>query len=1171
MAEGTPVEYDPFAGAPVPVDHDPFAASAGPTPVEYDPFASVPKDIPADLPLTDEELAAQGQKPDMKKPEASVPEKIKGTAEATAALVSGATTGAIGGVKGFATGLAHEILNGTFGTQESVDRVANSMEQGMANWTFAPRTAEGQRQTQALGEWVGENVPAVMPMGVELEVATRMATPLARVQAGKVTKWVGDRVKKKGVIDVPEVEAELQKAKLPVPDDSALRKMTEQMDELRVQQAVEEHAATLAKREKELASAPAEQAKLFNRAMTDAERKAVADYKATPVDVARLRARDRQRQLAELELKLRTEQERHAVAQKTYQEALKLQKETEAKQLVIDAGTGGNVIHGRATPSKLSTILNDVQSRVEQISPELGMALRRVTQRTATRTNDAIKQFDKFYGSQQYKSLSKNTKAMLDEALANGDTELTDSILASREGLADLYHKNVRKPLEAVQKERIAGGQDGFIESYFPRVVRDVKGLRKALGRENGDKLRQALADAQREKNATTHAGPLTEQEIASVVGRMVGGRPVKVLKDRRIRAVTPELRKYYSSSRDALIDYFHNHNAGKATKEFFDNTLGYETKLGETVDANKLTKIIGNSIKAGTLTGEQADELVPLLAAQFGIGRHGVGGTQHAFKNLFTMGTLGSPLSTLTQFGDLAPVMKQMGVVDTFRAMLPSNRALSVYDVGVRELSKDLRTAHGTALAVRRVLRAIKFDQLDTVMAKTGVNASFLKWRKAAKNITPELTRKLNDLFGEDAAAVTRDLQKGELTDNVKSLLLWDMGKIRPVGREDMPLFYQQHPNLRWAFSLQSWTLKQLNLMRNQAFEDMRLGRKSEAVKNFLAFTVLMGITNGITQDAKDFIRGKEIDPMSNFVTGAFSLGMSGKYVIDALNRGKGEQAIGSIIPVVGIGIDAMQNAWSGFVTGQKPMDDAVIEMFPATRNWKALFDSGIPQGIAGAALNMVMPEAGAAYAPPANYSAVPKDATPLAPQPVAAENNLPAGWEPLADPFGGGPKTRVRRITTPKSAPVAEKFKASKELLVDREGDVGETYQHKMADGTLDKPTAGIGHVLSETELKKYPVGTPIPQAVRDEWFKKDSAKAFAAAQKQAKEIGRPDMVPVLTSVNFQLGTDWNGKFKKTWKLLKDGQWLEAADEAARSKWNEQTPVRVQDFQRAIREGIE
>lgn len=116
----------------------------------------------------------------------------------------------------------------------------------------------------------------------------------------------------------------------------------------------------------------------------------------------------------------------------------------------------------------------------------------------------------------------------------------------------------------------------------------------------------------------------------------------------------------------------------------------------------------------------------------------------------------------------------------------------------------------------------------------------------------------------------------------------------------------------------------------------------------------------------------------------------------------------------------------------------------------------------------------------------------------------------------------------------------------------------------------TGGIGHLLSEEEQQLYPEGTEIPQEVVDGWFKADLASAKKAAEEQAQELPEapPKLIEALVSVNFQLGSNWNKEHKNTWKLLLEGEWKKAAEEAARSKWNEQTPKRVKDFQEALLE---
>ena len=150
--------------------------------------------------------------------------------------------------------------------------------------------------------------------------------------------------------------------------------------------------------------------------------------------------------------------------------------------------------------------------------------------------------------------------------------------------------------------------------------------------------------------------------------------------------------------------------------------------------------------------------------------------------------------------------------------------------------------------------------------------------------------------------------------------------------------------------------------------------------------------------------------------------------------------------------------------------------------------------------------------------------------------------------------------------------------EHLDEREGNIDKSYLD-----SLGKLTGGIGHLLLEDEIKKYPKGTKIPQEVRDRWIQEDSVKAWDAAIDQANDMGLSEheqFIEALGSVNFQLGTNWmgEGKFPSAYKALKAGDFKEAIDqlewvnprkkEKGASTWKQQTPVRVRDFVKAITE---
>jgi GH24 family phage-related lysozyme (muramidase) len=133
---------------------------------------------------------------------------------------------------------------------------------------------------------------------------------------------------------------------------------------------------------------------------------------------------------------------------------------------------------------------------------------------------------------------------------------------------------------------------------------------------------------------------------------------------------------------------------------------------------------------------------------------------------------------------------------------------------------------------------------------------------------------------------------------------------------------------------------------------------------------------------------------------------------------------------------------------------------------------------------------------------------------------------------------------------------------LIADREGRRNDVYED-----SLGKPTVGIGHLVVAGDNLK--LGDRITDEQVTSLFKQDSAPAMRAARSQALEAGITDssFIPYLASVNFQLGTRWTATFPRTWKMIVDGKYEDAAEALEGTLWATQTPVRVKDFQDALR----
>lgn len=140
---------------------------------------------------------------------------------------------------------------------------------------------------------------------------------------------------------------------------------------------------------------------------------------------------------------------------------------------------------------------------------------------------------------------------------------------------------------------------------------------------------------------------------------------------------------------------------------------------------------------------------------------------------------------------------------------------------------------------------------------------------------------------------------------------------------------------------------------------------------------------------------------------------------------------------------------------------------------------------------------------------------------------------------------------------------FEEFKEHLKLREGVRNDVYLD-----SLGNPTVGVGHlVLPEDGLS---VGDTISDAQVDAFLDRDAQWAWDAAQQQMEEAGIDDpcFQVALGSVNYQLGSGWRDKFPNTWRAIAEGRYCEAADMLDGTRWQEQTPVRVADFQAALRD---
>lgn len=109
----------------------------------------------------------------------SMQERITGAQEAALATGTAMTGGAVGTFAGMVKGLAQELRSGEFGTHEAARRIEESAAEMAQRYTRAPRTEEGQRYVEAIGD-VAEQFEPLAPFAPQIGIAAKAARAMPK-------------------------------------------------------------------------------------------------------------------------------------------------------------------------------------------------------------------------------------------------------------------------------------------------------------------------------------------------------------------------------------------------------------------------------------------------------------------------------------------------------------------------------------------------------------------------------------------------------------------------------------------------------------------------------------------------------------------------------------------------------------------------------------------------------------------------------------------------------------------------------------------------------------------------------------------------------------------------------------------------------------------------------
>jgi hypothetical protein len=592
----------------------------------------------------------------------------------------------------------------------------------------------------------------------------------------------------------------------------------------------------------------------------------------------------------------------------------------------------------RKTASKY---LTPVITRLNRINPMFGRILQNLDTAIRTRSFQYRKQTEMFFNKlnavkgaefQELKQLIFFSPTPEEANLPSNKAKMQrrDALL-HKHGLLNMYRLDVQPILEEIYTEYNALGMPkiGYLEDYFPRVIKDLEGLIKSYGHKtkrtfemlvNEENIRRSEM-----KDADGNPAPLPEMqetERARFFQDFLQGKfrldlnGVKLpgnVKAREIQLIPEDKLKFYDDPGVAFGKY--TTNMARAIESF--KVVG-DTKKGEGRLLGSLGQLTEELFSSGQIDWADANELkslTELITSQFQA-------ENEILKSLGTltyMATLINPGPVLVQIMDLYKVALYRGlggvVSGTYRTVT-GNRRFDIerdFSIAKTQLSAEFEDPSVLQKALDFGLsRLVPFRQMDTAMKHASIEAAYNDFVKKAK--APVGSKKYQQLLDEltitmgpqDALKTIADLRLDKAAESpfVKEALLAELLQRQPMTYLQVPEGYQTDPSKRLFYKLSTFMLLDLNYNRQEFMNDLggpgkTLQQRTVALRR-LAYMATLLTMFGLPSDLlDDWIAGKDTyipEHVMNNMLGMF--GLSKYTTTRALEKGAVESVIQRFTP---------------------------------------------------------------------------------------------------------------------------------------------------------------------------------------------------------------------------------------------------------------------------------
>ncbi len=552
-----------------------------------------------------------------------------------------------------------------------------------------------------------------------------------------------------------------------------------------------------------------------------------------------------------------------------------------------------------------------LSTRIGNISPAIKARARLFEMRNLTEAHEYLNQVVPFM--KRIAKMPAARRAELERAILTNDGAKVSELIKGDAQMVAAW-RSVRNVLADLGKKLQGYGRfKSMKDDYFPRLVKDVEGLKKALGAVERTKLEQAIVEGDRAA-MKTRGTPMSEIERSAVINKFLqeqnrakGFRP-GYTRPRAVEEITEKLRPFYHTPSEGLYAYVRGAVQDLETARFFGKDLAQMEKGGvHYIDLDtSIGNVVGRELAAKKISYEQAQQVIDMMKSRFRAGERASSRLVQDLKNLGNLGLLGNIVAGVTQVADSFMAVYAHDLRSTLTAMvkqLTGTNRVTAADFGLAEhIAEEFSSTSRTANWLNKVFKYAGFTAIDRFGKVTQLNAALEKMTRQVRSASglKRLEAKYSPAFGSEFAAFASDLRAGRITERVRLALFSELSDMQPVSRLELPQAYLDHPNGRLIYMLKTFMLKQLDVARRDVYNEIKRGNVAKGLKNATEYALVLGISGAATQVVQDWIMGR--DPHFNATDIAENILKTfgwASFVRDKAKQGHPVEAlIGALVP---------------------------------------------------------------------------------------------------------------------------------------------------------------------------------------------------------------------------------------------------------------------------------